>query len=438
MLASFSVENWRVFKERATFSCTASRERGHGETLAVLPPMYAAKKLLPAAAVFGANGAGKSSLIEALCFVRGLVVQGRAVGQPMMRKPFLLDAGTVERPTSFEVEILVGRLLYVYSLSCTDREIVREKLVAKRTRSEQLMFERVGKEICLGKKFDDERHRVVAENTRGNQTFLHNSASQNLLSFRQVYDWFNISLNVLGVDARYDTYSHMFLRKDFLEFVNEGLRAYAPGVSGLDLVPVSRESLPAPADIVESTLANARAQGKSALQVRNNRADGSEIYIIFIKETGDECFKVKVNHKGAGGEVAFDLVDESRGTQRLIEMLPVFFELAAEWTNGPAERVYVLDEFGRDFHSAMTTALLKSYLGKCGPATRCQFLFTTHDLMLMDAGLLRRDEIWTCEKGKDGASALQRLGAARQVRADKDLLKGYVAGELGGCPKFSS
>jgi hypothetical protein len=37
-----------------------------------------------------------------------------------------------------------------------------------------------------------------------------------------------------------------------------------------------------------------------------------------------------------------------------------------------------------------------------GPDTRGQLLFTTHDLLLMDQDLLRRDEMWVTERDRRG------------------------------------
>jgi hypothetical protein len=37
MLISFSVENWKLFRDRVSFSILASRERQHGERVPRLP-----------------------------------------------------------------------------------------------------------------------------------------------------------------------------------------------------------------------------------------------------------------------------------------------------------------------------------------------------------------------------------------------------------------
>ena len=109
---------------------------------------------------------------------------------------------------------------------------------------------------------------------------------------------------------------------------------------------------------------------------------------------------------------SFELNEESSGTQRLIELLPLFFDMAAlQDDSEPSGRVYLVDELDKNFHSALTIDLIKEYLQTCNARTRHQLIFTTHDLMLMDAECLRKDEMWFCEKGQDGEAKLKALSA---------------------------
>ena len=66
MIVSFSIENWMSFRNRATLSMVASRERQHGERVTRLPKYQ--MRLLPAAAVYGGNASGKTNLFKALAF----------------------------------------------------------------------------------------------------------------------------------------------------------------------------------------------------------------------------------------------------------------------------------------------------------------------------------------------------------------------------------
>ena len=69
MLLSFSIENFRSFREEETLSMVASnRQVDHPEHTADIPDDE--NRALPVAVIYGANGAGKSNLIRALGFMQ--------------------------------------------------------------------------------------------------------------------------------------------------------------------------------------------------------------------------------------------------------------------------------------------------------------------------------------------------------------------------------
>ncbi|MEZ0298104.1 MAG: ATP/GTP-binding protein, partial [Candidatus Methylacidiphilales bacterium] len=94
---------------------------------------------------------------------------------------------------------------------------------------------------------------------------------------------------------------------------------------------------------------------------------------------------------------------------------------------------YFIDELDRSLHTQLTRGLLESYLETCTSESRSQLIFTTHDLLLMDQMLLRRDEIWFLDKNLDGATTLSPLSDYK-IRLDKDVRKAYLQGRLSGLP----
>ncbi len=63
-------------------------------------------------------------------------------------------------------------------------------------------------------------------------------------------------------------------------------------------------------------------------------------------------------------------------------------------------------------------------------------LFTTHNVLLMDQDLLRRDEMWIAERNAEGVSSLLSFSEYKDVRYDKDIRKSYLQGRLGGIPRI--
>ncbi len=76
------------------------------------------------------------------------------------------------------------------------------------------------------------------------------------------------------------------------------------------------------------------------------------------------------------------------------------------------------------------------YLSKCSHNSRSQLLFTTHNVLLMDQDLLRRDEMWIAERNAEGVSSLLSFSEYKDVRYDKDIRKSYLQGRLGGIPRI--
>jgi len=122
--------------------------------------------------------------------------------------------------------------------------------------------------------------------------------------------------------------------------------------------------------------------------------------------------------------------NESDGSRRVIDLLPAFLYLAA----GANPNVYIIDELDRSLHTLLTRKLLELFLGEYSSSSRSQLLFTTHDLLLMDQNLLRRDEMWITDRNKDGSSNLISFSEYKDVRYDKDIQKSYLQGRLGGIP----
>jgi len=71
MLISFTVENWKSFKEPVTLSMVAGKETQHAEHIQYVPEYKL--NILPVALIYGGNASGKSNLVKALGFAKNLI-----------------------------------------------------------------------------------------------------------------------------------------------------------------------------------------------------------------------------------------------------------------------------------------------------------------------------------------------------------------------------
>ena len=225
------------------------------------------------------------------------------------------------------------------------------------------------------------------------------------------------------------------LRDDFREFIDKRLRRYGTGISHLLLRQVTRETLNVSQEYLEDCLDEISRDGARFAQLQVNGPAGSEIYVINMEGDESTFQKVQLAHTNSKGEeVPFDLSRESMGTQRLVKLLPLFFELASDTEEG---KVYIVDELDRSFHTAMTYDLIKLFLESCDETTRKQLIFTTHDLLLMRHDKTRRDEQWITENFDNDGTKLTCIGSHKDVRTDTNLLNAYQDGTFGRYPCFA-
>jgi hypothetical protein len=86
-------------------------------------------------------------------------------------------------------------------------------------------------------------------------------------------------------------------------------------------------------------------------------------------------------------------------------------------------------------HPILTLKFLEFFLKSCEGEQR-QIIVNTHESNLLDLELLRRDEIWFAEKGKEGATRLYSL-AELKVWKDWEIRKQYLQGRFGAVPFLS-
>jgi AAA15 family ATPase/GTPase len=141
-----------------------------------------------------------------------------------------------------------------------------------------------------------------------------------------------------------------------------------------------------------------------------------------------EHVEIELGHKGAGGkEFPLDWRDESAGTQK-------FFALAAPWLDIiETGRIAFLDEIETSIHPSMVNALLAIMLSNETNDNGAQLLFTTHNPLLLDTGLIRRDQVWFADKDDYGATHLYPL-TDYKPRKKESLVRGYMAGRYGAIP----
>src|SRR5690606_22098915 len=117
---SFSVKNFKTFKEKATLDMRASSLSDLRETHLI---DTGTDVLLKSAVIYGKNAAGKSKLLDAMRFMKEFVIGSSKYSQsnePIDVYPFRLSIQTKTEPSSFEMEFLLEGICDRYGFETSE------------------------------------------------------------------------------------------------------------------------------------------------------------------------------------------------------------------------------------------------------------------------------------------------------------------------------
>src|ERR1700730_7265699 len=424
MLIEFSVANFRSVLSRQTLSLAANDKDDHlarnvssaGEDVG---------GVLRSAVIYGPNAAGKSNLLRALQTLQQLIVVSAVAtqeGQILPVSPFLLDKASAELPSEFGIVfVAVDGTRYEYFCALTSQRVEKEWLVAYPKGRSQRWFERefhrdTGTyDWWFGPNFKGAKaeKKVWQEFTRSNSLFFSTAIQLNNEQLKPAFNWIAQKLIVLttGTDLK-PFLSLELLRqpeggKEFIEFMK------AADI-GIERIEVREEEF-------QSQKHSVAGPGVT-LQISFPQAPPGS------PPRSEKVYKVFTWHKRneTGEEVPFDLSDESDGTRKL-------FEFTGGWLRAlTIGATLFVDELDRSLHPYITRFLVTLLSGNKN-TKGAQLIFTTHDTTLLDASLLRRDQIWFVEKDAEQSTKLYTLLDYRP-RKDEALERGYMKGRYGAVP----
>lgn len=406
MIVDFTVSNYRSIKEPVTLSFVAQKGRAtKGDKNSTTPTDdsicagYEVKgrdfKLLPVAAIFGANASGKSNVIRALDTLIECM-NDQAELQPLSLPnftPFKLDQRASKEPTSFALRFSDDGAIFKFELEFKEGIVVKEQLEysppPNQRHSTRLLYRRVFNfqsgeyEVASGDAFAGP-HIQLLPTIRKQEVYFPLLARLDVPLIENFSMWSR--LTTFGMFAENERIFFKYAARWFFK---------QPSYKFLAL---------------------------RVLQKFDTAIHDFEV----IQREGQDNYAIYVLHQVNGDLIRWELEEESLGTQRLFMLLR--FVLTA-WHSGHA---VIVDEFGANFHPKITREIIKLFHDPEINSKGAQLIFTSHDNTLW-RGVLRRDEIWLTEKGADQATKLTPLSAYRP-RNDLALDKAYLDGRFGGVP----
>ncbi len=431
MLINFSVENWRSFQEKATFTMIATSEQQHSNRVPYVKKYRA--RVLPTAAIYGGNASGKTNFFQAIRFVKKMVIEGTGVQaeKSIAVEPFRLNSKMKEKACRFTIEILVDEIIYELMFAVTNQAVVEERLTKITSSSEKILYDRKGEKANFDLSLESNQALKYAfKGTRDNQLFLTNSVSQKNNEFLPIYNWFKHSLVLVAPDTRFEHYNFFIDENSPLYTdMSKLLPLLDTGIVSLGGKELSIEQLSLPKEII-GKFKEELEEGKTALIASLSE----HLWFIVSRREGELIArKLVTKHEGVlGDEIEFEMQHESDGSRRVIDLLPAFLDVSAK----DSKKVYLIDELDRSLHTLLSQKLIGFFHASCSKSSRSQLILSTHDLLLMDQNIFRRDEMWVTERNTDGSSNLFSFSEYKELRNDKDLRKSYLQGRLGGIPKI--
>lgn len=444
MLRSFQVANHKSIRDE--------------QELVLLPAYDKKRGAVPVAAVFGANASGKSTLLDALLWMRGAVLDSFAAWQPgggVPRTPFRLDAAR-DRPSSYAVELLLDGVRYLYGFEVDDQSVLQEWLYSYPQRRRRVLFEREGGTIRLGSMLPDARSReeTLSGLTRDNTLLLSVAAHSNQQEALPVYQWLRSGLRVPdqrpgrtaaelirrlgdGPDSRRATLA--LIRSADLGIQDvQVVRGADEGAlrklrNDLDLTRELRDRAIRLLDVVTKAEGASSEETKRAAEEVFQDVAASEERVLSELQRAEAAQNgppsLRFLHHGGPTSLAFD--DESAGTRTWLGLLSATLDLLERGG------MLVIDELDMSLHPQLAALLVNLFREKRTNPKGAQFLFTTHDVTLLDEDTLARDEVWFIEKDAEtGASRLYPLSDFHP-RKNENTERRYLAGSYGAVPVIS-
>ena len=437
MLLRFTVENTLSFNSEATISLVATADRSHPSHVRIAKDQRR-PAALRVAAVYGANGHGKSKLVESI-----IALQRHIRGKPWRSTPFKLDPEAESKPTRVILEFRHNDSDFEYGTVIYDDHVAEEWLFVTRAENrEEKVFERVTQKLSddkfktvvqpgrvlsnLPSPADDVKMstflKVLGTGLKPNHSFMPEAEDRDLGVMSEAFNWFD---DVLTPVSATSSYSPLFERltgeESFRDFIGDYISRCDVGIERIEsqatkLDPKFFDSMPKSLKYDVDKLENSSSinfgiDDGASMQLAKNE-DGE----VFVRDI------TSIRRSATGEVVEFNLDEESSGTRRLFDLLPMID------TDGN-NRVYVVDELDRKLHPLLSFQFVQSFIN----SSSLQMIFTTHNTHLMSLDLLRRDEIWFVQKRPDGSSDLYALSEMK-IRNDLNIRKGYISGRFGAIP----
>lgn len=393
------------------------------------------RSILNSMVIFGANASGKSNFLKGISFLRELLSDGYSNNR-------MIDVSSKVSSFKFnnngDIEISISEIIpkedkyfvkYDLGIDANDFRIKYEKLTSKKllksriSSNERVIFERKDQEITLA---DKEVSSVFEQLNVNNNTY------KPMLSV--VVNDFNASRR--QVKSAITSWSYQMMTLFYHEVVDNIVIEKNKSVQNKNIA----EKLMTDSEFKEELLAELRNFdfAISDFEVKDitksvisNLVSNDMLPEKLISSLSNEkVYDIRTLHNVDDKEYKLDYEQESDGTLRFINQFINIYDCIK---NG---KTYICDEFENKYHPLIQRAIIDMFMEK-GISNKCQFIFTSHNVDLLDSDIFAKEQIKFVDKSrKTQSSELYGLDDFKEISYLNHNWKNlYMDGRFGAIPE---
>ena len=437
MLLRYIVSNYKSIGHAAEFSMFPAEDSTDQRFKKRITTRAGNWDIMQRGGFFGPNASGKTSFVKSIGFAKDFIVNGRKSGKGTGVDQFRGNLSELKGISNFQFLIYQDGEVYEYGFSIDRRQVHEEWFMQLTSNGFSQLFTRwtdgngktkINIGASLAKK--GSRSRDVAEvlkdgmgQNQKNQLFISKLSENGVKKAERLVAWFNnlyviypeSKIRALPLQMKEDEELRDYIA-DMLGRMDTGVHDITVASDEMDFLDFARKT-----NIPKELIDEIEGMRAGILTIDGN-------YFVFSEneKMKTTLIQLKFQHRLNGKSYLFNLDDESDGTQRLLDLLPMLFLMQRE------SAVFFVDEIDRSLHTKLAQMLMDEFAA-CEAAGNNQLIFTAHDVNLINLEHFRQDELWFVEKTSRGETTLRPLSDFK-IAAGQDAVKAYLNGRFGAIP----
>lgn len=396
MILKYKFSNFGAFKNEVDFSMIPGKvTQRFNDNVAKINDKLKVSKI---AVIVGENAGGKTSFMRSLDFLKYVIESNDSTSKKNLQN------GYIDKPQSFDIEILCNEYIYTYKLALDSYSLISEEFLVRKNTQKQDKNEEIYKITRMNL---DVEKKANAMRVDYDIRYLEKYIDKTLM--KVVKSQFNKglminSLNVLGI-------KHIV---NFRKYILENLLISIPDSGSYnryksfektqkDLTILKTKEFLEIFSLVDSTIVDVEINDEKPFEES-----------IIVRKLGDKEFKIYLSEDSSGVNEFFAWA---------ISLWQVIYE----------NKVLFADEVDRVLNSILAARVV-NYIKAC--SIRGQFIFTTHNVMHLDTNIFMKEQIYFVDKDYTTLeSEMYSLADFDDYKYDNNKVYDlYLKGLLGGVP----